>query len=66
MTDDPRPLRLDAPREEVLRHAAALVADAWTSFDRFRPEEPALDERIVRLLGAGLPDAAVPALDALG
>jgi len=62
---DRRPLRLDAPREEVLRHAAALVGDAWTSFDRFRPEEPPLDERIRALLRAELPDVPVSALDAL-
>ena len=34
-------------------HAARLVAEAWRSFDRFRPEEPPLDERVVRLLEAG-------------
>ena len=42
MIDDERPLRLDAPREEALAHAARLVEDAWRSFDRFRPEEPPL------------------------
>ena len=40
------PLRLDAPREEVLEHAVKLVAEAWQSFDRYRPEEPPLDERV--------------------
>ena len=54
-----RPLRLDAPREEVLAHAAKLVEEAWRSFDRFRPEEPALDERVRGLLGAGLPGEPV-------
>ena len=53
MSDD-RPLRLDAPREEALEHAARLVAEAWRSFDRFRPEEPALDERVRRLLERAL------------
>jgi aromatic-L-amino-acid decarboxylase len=60
-----RPLRLDAPREEVLRHAAGLVEEAWRSFDRFRPEEPPLDDRVRRLLGAELPEHGVPALEAL-
>ena len=40
MTEADVPLRLDAPREEVLEHAAKLVAEAWQSFDRYRPEEP--------------------------
>jgi aromatic-L-amino-acid decarboxylase len=51
-----RQLRLDASREEALEHAAGLVAEAWRSFDRFRPEEPPLDERVRRLLESGLPD----------
>ena len=55
MTEPERPLRLDAPREEVLAHAAKLVQEAWRSFDRYRPEEPPLDERVRALLGAGLP-----------
>ena len=56
-TDGPaRPLRLDASREEVLRHAAELVSQAWRSFDRFRPEEPPLDEGVRLFLAAGLPD----------
>ena len=66
MTPEPeRPLRLDAPREEVLRHAAGLVEEAWRSFDRFRPEEPPLDDRVRRLLEAALPENGVPALEAL-
>ena len=48
MTEDERPLRLDAPREEALAHAARLVEEAWRSFDRFRPEEPPLDDRCAR------------------
>ena len=58
MTDPERPLRLDASREEALEHAARLVVEAWRSFDRFRPEEPPLDERVRRLLEADLPDGA--------
>jgi aromatic-L-amino-acid/L-tryptophan decarboxylase len=66
MTEGPeRPLRLDAPREEVLAHAAKLVEEAWRSFDRFRPEEPPLDERVRRLLQAGLPEEPVPVHEAL-
>src|SRR6185503_15410501 len=60
-----RPLRLDAPREEALEHAAKLVAEAWESFDRARPEEPPLDERIRRLLGSSLPEEQVSAHEAL-
>ena len=65
MTDPERPLRLDVPREEVLAHAARLAADAWGSFDRFRAEEPPLDEGVRRLLEAGLPEAPTPAHEAL-
>ncbi len=64
MTDE-RPLRLDAPREEALEHAARLVAEAWRSFDRFRPEEPLLDERVRRLLERALPSEPSPVHDAL-
>src|SRR4030095_13425747 len=49
------PLRRDARREEGLEHAAKLVAEAWQSFDRYRPEEPPLDERVRRLLQSELP-----------
>lgn len=55
MQEPERPLRLDAPREEALQHAAKLVAEAWRSFDRPRPEEPPLDERVRRLLETTLP-----------
>ena len=56
MTQPDRPLRLDAPREDALEHAAQLVAEAWRSFDRFRPNEPPLDDRVRRLLESGLPE----------
>ena len=59
MTEDERPLRLDVPREEALAHAARLVEEAWRSFDRFRPEEPPLDQRVRELIRAGLPEDAV-------
>ena len=65
MTDPERPLRLDAPREEALEHAVKLVTEAWRSFDRFRPEEPALDERVRSLLRAGLPQEPVSVHEAL-
>jgi aromatic-L-amino-acid decarboxylase len=64
MTEE-RPLRLDAPREEALEHAARLVAEAWRSFDRFRPEEPPLDERVRRLLAGALPAEPAPVHDVL-
>jgi len=59
------PLRLDAPREELLEHAAKLVAEAWQSFDHYRPEEPPLDERVRQLLEAELPEAPTAAHEAL-
>ncbi len=62
---DERPLRLDAPREEALEHAARLVAEAWRSFDRFRPEEPPLDERVRRLLQVPVPETASPVHEVL-
>jgi aromatic-L-amino-acid decarboxylase len=65
MTDPDRPLRLDAPREEALEHVAKLVAEAWRSFDRPRPEEPPLDERLRAILQAGLPNAPVSVHEAL-
>jgi aromatic-L-amino-acid decarboxylase len=54
------PLRLDAPREEALDRAAKLIEQAWRSFDRFRPEEPPLDERVRALLRSALPEEASP------
>jgi aromatic-L-amino-acid decarboxylase len=51
-----RQLELDAPREEVLRRAAAIVADAWRSFDHFRPGQPPVDDPIRHLLALGLPE----------
>jgi aromatic-L-amino-acid decarboxylase len=65
MTDAERPLHLDATREEALEHAARLVAEAWTSFDRFRPEEPPLDARVRELIRAGLPESPAPVHEAL-
>jgi aromatic-L-amino-acid decarboxylase len=65
MIEPERPLRLDAPREEALEHAVKLVAEAWRSFDRFRPEEPPLDERVRRLLEADLPQTPTPVHEAL-
>jgi aromatic-L-amino-acid decarboxylase len=59
------PLRLDAPREELLEHAAKLVAEAWQSFDRYRPEEPPLDERVRELLRTELPERPTAAHEAL-
>ena len=65
MSEPDGPLRLDAPREELLEHAAKLVAEAWQSFDHFRPEEPPLDERVLRLLRAELPGTPTAAHEAL-
>ena len=60
-----RPLRLDATREEALAHAAGLVEEAWRSFDRFRPEEPPLDERVRELIRGGLPEEPAPVHEVL-
>ena len=65
MSEPDGPLRLDAPREELLEHAAKLVAEAWQSFDHYRPEEPPLDERVRQLLRAELPEAPTAAHEAL-
>src|SRR6266540_6886875 len=59
------PLRLDAPREEALARAAKLIEQAWRSFDRFRPEEPPLDERVRALLRSDLPEEPSPVFDVL-
>lgn len=65
--DDPAlsPLRLDAPREEALARAAKLIEQAWRSFDRFRPEEPPLDERVRALLRSDLPEEPSPVFEVL-
>ena len=51
---DPYParvtLRLDVPREQALTRAAEIVAEAWRSFDRARPSEPPIDDRLRLLL----------------
>ncbi len=59
------PLRLDAPREEALARAFKLIEQAWRSFDRFRPEEPPLDERVRALLRSDLPEEPSPVFEVL-
>ncbi|MGZ4149217.1 MAG: pyridoxal phosphate-dependent decarboxylase family protein [Actinomycetota bacterium] len=67
MENDPeRPLRLDATREEALARVAELVGEAWRSFDRFRPQEPPLDDDLRRLIEGPLPQDPTPVGDALG
>ncbi len=58
---DQSSLRLDAPREQVLAHAAGLIADAWRGFDQARPEQPEVDEMVRTLLRASLPAEPTPA-----
>jgi aromatic-L-amino-acid decarboxylase len=58
-------LRLDATREEALARASAIVAGAWQSFDRARPGQPSVDERLRELLRAALPERGSSALAAL-
>lgn len=60
------PLRLDAPREDVLARAAAIVAEAWQSFDQFRPGQPPVDDFVRRLVEQGLPETGAPANEVLG
>jgi len=59
------PLRLDADRAAVLEHAATLVAEAWASFDRARPEEPPLDDRVRALLASAVPESPTPVAEVL-
>ncbi|HSD49039.1 MAG TPA: hypothetical protein VLE71_04330, partial [Actinomycetota bacterium] len=58
-------LRLDISRQEALRHASEIIAQAWRSFDRFRPEEPPIDEVIRALVQTSLPEHGVPVHEAL-
>jgi aromatic-L-amino-acid/L-tryptophan decarboxylase len=58
-------LRLDATREEALARASSIVAGAWQSFDRARPGQPDVDERLHDLLRAALPERGSSALAAL-
>ena len=47
-------LRLDIPREEAIARAADLIAEAWRSFDRFRPGQPTIGHRVRELTALGL------------
>ncbi|HEU4355607.1 MAG TPA: aminotransferase class V-fold PLP-dependent enzyme [Actinomycetota bacterium] len=58
-------LRLDISRQEALRHASEIIAQAWRSFDRFRPEEPPIDAVIRALLQTSLPEHGVPVHEAM-
>ena len=59
-------LALDAPREEVLAVASGLIADAWRSFDRSRPDQPPIGGRVHDLLQLPLPEVGSPAAEVLG
>jgi aromatic-L-amino-acid/L-tryptophan decarboxylase len=58
-------LQLDAPRDEVLQRAAALIGAAWISFDQARPGQPVVDESLRAMLREPLPDDAEPVTQAL-
>jgi aromatic-L-amino-acid decarboxylase len=58
-------LRLDAAREEAIERASSIVAEAWRSFDRPRPGQPAIDERLHELLRSALPADGSSAIGAL-
>ena len=62
---DASELQLDAPREQVLELAAALIRDAWTSFDQARPGQPRVDDRMWAMLREPLPSAPEPVTQAL-
>jgi aromatic-L-amino-acid decarboxylase len=49
----------------VLARATELVTQAWRSFDRFRPTEPPIDERVRALLASPLPEQGAPVFEAL-
>ncbi len=65
MTAELPSLRLDATREEALARATAIVSAAWRSFDRARPGQPEVDERLHQLLRAALPERGSSVLAAL-
>jgi aromatic-L-amino-acid decarboxylase len=46
-----------ADRDAVLAALSRLIADAWESFERPRPEEPALEPDLLERLERGLPEA---------
>ena len=58
-------MRLGMLRNQVLEHAAAIVEEAWISFDEARPSEPDLSKEVLDLLDAPLPTARVDAITAL-
>jgi len=58
-------LRLDASREEAIERASSIVAGAWRSFDRPRPGQPSIDERLGELLRSALPAEGSSAIRAL-
>jgi aromatic-L-amino-acid decarboxylase len=58
-------VRIEGPADPLLRlpdrdllldQGAAIVREAWRSFDRFRPGQPAIDATLAGLLATGLPD----------
>ncbi len=49
-------LHLEAPREQVLERAAALIVEAWRSFDHPRADQPSIDDRVWTMLQAPLPE----------
>ncbi len=59
-------LQLDISREAALDRAAAIVADAWRSFDTFRVGQPPVAPRLRELLRLGLPDGGTPTREAIG
>ena len=59
-------LRLDVGREEALAGAAAVIAEAWQSFDRFRVGQPPLDRELALVLQQGLPAGGTATATAIG
>ncbi len=60
MSEQPS-LRLDAPREQVLERATALIAEAWRGFDHAREGQPEVDATVREMLRGSLPAGPAPA-----
>jgi aromatic-L-amino-acid/L-tryptophan decarboxylase len=58
-------LPLDISRADLIKQAAQIIGDAWSSFDQARPIEPAISEVLRELTTKPLGNAPTPALAAL-
>jgi aromatic-L-amino-acid decarboxylase len=58
-------LRLDAGRDEALAAAAAVIGEAWQSFDRFRVGQPPVDPVLAGRLREPLPESGAGAAETI-